>query len=288
MLGSREFEGRLEPIPMRPEVNVLSVDLEMWDEESCVEEASYLLELFRTKGAKATFFVLGSVVARDPGLVERIAAEGHEIASHGWDHDQVFKKTPAQFLAEMRRSFDTLSSLAGAPIAGYRAPHFSINPGTYWALDVLAEVGFKYDSSIFPFAGPRYGVPDFPRTPVRMRRNGRTLLEVPLSTVRAGRWNLPVAGGGYLRLLPTPLVERAIRAIHGEGLPFVLYCHPYEFRAERLLVPPFPGVLGKARARLAEAKWNLFRRGLRDKLARVLEGSSFTSMREALGPALRA
>jgi polysaccharide deacetylase family protein (PEP-CTERM system associated) len=285
VFGTQVLPGRLEPIPFSPDTNVLSVDLEMWDEESCAGEAAYLLDLFRAKGARATFFVLGSVALREPDLIRRIASEGHEIASHGWDHEQIYKKSPKQFLEEMRCSFDTLSTLVGAPIAGFRAPHFSIDADTYWALDALAEIGFKYDSSIFPFAGPRYGVPGFPRAPVRILRNGRSLLEVPLSTVRAWGWNIPVAGGGYFRLLPRALIERAVQAVHEDGLPFVLYCHPYEYRAERLLVAPFPGFLGRTRAVVTEAKWNLFRQTLRGKLARVIGESAFTSIREAFGSA---
>ncbi|HEX9308098.1 MAG TPA: DUF3473 domain-containing protein [Anaeromyxobacter sp.] len=273
--------GDIEAIRVPPRTSILSVDLEDWSDDSCVDDALFLLDLFRSKNVRATFFVLGSVARRDPHLVRRIAAAGHEIASHGWDHEQVFKKTPEGFRDDMARSFETLSNLAGKAIAGYRAPHFSIRPATYWALDALADVGFAYDSSVFPIAGPRYGIPGFPRSPVRIRRNGRRILEVPLSTVRAMGRNVPVAGGGYFRLLPYQVIEGAVRAVHADGLPFVSYCHPYEFRREPLVYPSTPGLLGGARAALLGAKFNFRRQTMRGKLARLLDALPFTSFDEA-------
>jgi polysaccharide deacetylase family protein (PEP-CTERM system associated) len=278
--------GELEPIFVAPGTSVLCVDLEEWGDASCADDAMFLLDLFARAGARATFFVLGLVARREPRLVRRIAAAGHEIASHGWDHQQVFHKTPALLRAELERAFGTLSDLVGRPIAGYRAPHFSVGPATWWALDVLADVGFTYDSSIFPFAGPRYGVPGFPRGPVRIVREGRRLVELPLSTVRTMGRNLPVAGGGYFRLLPYPLIERAVATVHAAGLPFVSYCHPYEFRRAPLVHPPVPGRLGGARAALLGAKFNFRRQTMPGKLARLLARFRFTSCEDALGPAL--
>jgi polysaccharide deacetylase family protein (PEP-CTERM system associated) len=280
--------GEVEALRVAAGASILCVDLEDWGTESCGDDALFLLDLFARAQARATFFVLGEVARREPHLVRRIAAAGHEIACHGWDHDQIWRKAPERFRAELTRAFETLSALVGRPIAGYRAPHFSVGAGTWWALDVLAEVGFAYDSSVFPIAGPRYGVPGFPRGPVRIRRNGRQLVEVPLSTVRAAGRNLPVAGGGYFRLLPYPLIERAVRAVHSEGLPFVSYCHPYEFRREPLVHPRLPGPLGAARAALLGAKFNLRRQTMRDKLARLLERFPFTSFEDALRDALPA
>jgi polysaccharide deacetylase family protein (PEP-CTERM system associated) len=278
--------GEIEPIDVAAGASLLCVDLEEWGDGSCCDDALFLLDLFARKQVRATFFVLGLVARRDPHLVRRIAAAGHEIASHGWDHEQVFRKTPARFRAEMERAHGTLSALAGRPVAGYRAPHFSIGRTTWWALDVLADVGFTYDSSVFPIAGPRYGVPDFPRGPVRLRRGGRALVEVPLATVRAVGRNVPVAGGGYFRLLPYRLIERAVDAVHADGLPFVSYCHPYEFRREPLVYPRTPGPLGGARAALLGAKFNFRRQTMPGKLARLLDRFPFTSIEEALGEAL--
>jgi polysaccharide deacetylase family protein (PEP-CTERM system associated) len=278
----RGSPGDLAPIALRQGTNILSVDLETWHDTSCVEETAYLLDLIHEKRATATFFVLGSVACREPDLVRRIVAEGHEVGSHGWDHDPIYEKSPARFRDDMKRSFETLSELAGCPIAGYRAPHFSITPDTYWAFDALTDVGFKYDSSIFPIGGPRYGIPDFPRWPVRVTRNHRSIVEVPLSTVRRLGRNLPVAGGGYFRLLPYPLIERSVRAVNADGLPFVVYCHPYEFRRDRLSWPAGPGGFGKARAAALGVKFNLFRQTMRGKLSRLLDAFRFTSIEEAL------
>lgn len=275
--------GNVEAIRISPRTSILAVDLEEWADGSCSDDALFLIDLFASKQVRATFFVLGSVACREPHLVRRLAAAGHEIASHGWNHEQVFRKTPQAFRNEMTRSFEMLSSLVGKRIAGYRAPHFSIRPGTYWAFDVLADVGFAYDSSVFPIAGPRYGIPRFPRSPVRISRSGRQIVEVPLSTVRVMARNLPVAGGGYFRLLPYDVIEGCVRAVHADGLPFVSYCHPYEFRREALVYPSTPGWLGAARAALLGAKFNFCRQTMRGKLARLLDGFSFTSFERALG-----
>lgn len=274
--------GALEPLDVAAGASLLCVDLEEWSDESCGDDALFLLDLFARRRVRATFFVLGLVARREPHLVRRIAAAGHEIASHGWDHEQVTRKTPARFRAEMERAFGTLSSLVGRPVAGFRAPHFSVGRSNWWALDVLADVGFLYDSSVFPIAGPRYGVPEFPRGPVLIRRGDRALVEVPLATVRAVGRNVPVAGGGYFRLLPYRLIERAVRAVHADGLPFVSYCHPYEFRREPLVYPRAPGPLGRARAALLGAKFNFRRQTMPGKLARLLDGFRFTSIEEAL------
>lgn len=278
----RGSPGELDRIALRHTTNILSIDLEPWHETSCVEETVYLLDLMRRKRATATFFVVGAVARGEPDLVRRIAAEGHEVGSHGWDHDPIYAKSPSKFRDDMKRSFETLSELAGYRIAGYRAPHFSITPDTYWALDALADIGFKYDSSIFPIAGARYGIPQFPRYPVRVTRNHRSIVEVPLSTVRTLGNNLPVAGGGYFRLLPYSLIERSVRSVNADGLPFVAYCHPYEFQRDPLSWPAGPGSLAKARAAALGFKFNLFRQTMRGKLSRLLDAFRFTSIEKAL------
>lgn len=272
----------LQELSISRDANILSVDVEGWPGRSCVEDTLYLLDLFRRKGARATFFVLGTVASSEPDLVRRIVAEGHEVGSHGWNHLPLSRKTPGEFRGETLRSFDTLSALAGGPIAGFRAPYFGVNARTSWALELLSDAGFAYDSSIFPIAGPRYGVPEFPRAPVRIGLGGRSIVEVPLSTVRALGRNVPVAGGGYFRLLPYPVIERAVRAVNDDGLPFVVYCHPYEFGREPLPRPPGDGVLGSMRAAITAARFNLLRGTMRGKLARLLDAFRFTSFREAL------
>jgi len=268
---------RLESMP-----NMLSVDVEDWRETNCVSEVHYLLELFNKTCTKATFFVLRSVAEREPELIRRIDREGHEVASHGGTHEQLFNKTPQMFLEELRQAIDILSDVTGKKVLGYRAPHFSIFKGTYWALDILRELGIKYDSSIFPFAGRRYGTPGFPRHPVRICLEKGAIIEIPLSTVHLFRRNWPVSGGGYFRLLPYALIHRAVREVNGNGIPFVVYCHPYEFSAYRLSCRSRIKELGWLNAKVREIKFNLFRSSMRLKLSRLLEQFRFSSFREAL------
>jgi len=169
------------------------------------------------------------VAERWPELVRGIAADGHELATHGQDHRRVTTLTPAEFRADVRRSKATIEQIAGQPVIGYRAPNYSIVRETMWAMDVLAEEGFRYDSSIFPIRHDRYGIPDFPRSPVPVRgSNGTALHEFPISTVRLGGVNLPFTGGGYLRHFPLSFARWGIGRVNAEGLPAILYIHPWE------------------------------------------------------------
>jgi polysaccharide deacetylase family protein (PEP-CTERM system associated) len=188
-----------------------------------------LLEIFDAAGVRATFFTLGLVAERFPGLVRRIAEHGHEIASHGYAHRLVYDMTPEQFRDDVRRSKALLESSSGRPVFGYRAPSYSITPRSLWAVDVLIEEGFAYDASIFPIHHDRYGIPLSPRHPYVLKRESGTLVEVPGSTVRVGPLNLPVAGGGYFRILPYAWTQWGIdRLNEREGRPAVFYMHPWE------------------------------------------------------------
>jgi len=188
-----------------------------------------LLALLDDKAVHATFFILGWVAERHPGLVRRIAAAGHEVACHGFSHEAIFRQSPATFRDETRRCKALLEDLAQRRVRGYRAATWSITARSLWALEILADEGFVYDSSIFPVRHDLYGIPGAPRVPHRIRlADGRVLLEFPPSTVRIGPATLPVAGGGYFRLLPWPVTRWAIRRINGEGLPFMFYLHPWE------------------------------------------------------------
>jgi polysaccharide deacetylase family protein (PEP-CTERM system associated) len=188
-----------------------------------------LLDLLGRLQIRATMFVLGKVAERFPALVRDIDAAGHEIASHGYGHIEIFRQSREAFGADVRRSKDLLEQLICKPVRGYRAPDFSIVRTSLWALEELAQHGFHYDSSIFPVAHPRYGIPDWPLTPTRVRLpGGVSCIEVPIASYRAFGRNWPVGGGGYHRLLPGTasrwLAERVMRS-----RPFVFYCHPYEF-----------------------------------------------------------
>ena len=194
-----------------------------------------LLDLFDETGVRATFFILGWVCEQRPQLVRQIADRGHEIASHGYSHRLVYRQDPAEFLEETTRSRRMLQDASGQSVDGYRAASFSITKDSPWALDVLAEVGFTYDSSLFPVRHHRYGVPGGARGIHVIRApGGKTLIEVPPSTLAFGKFVVPVAGGGYLRLYPTAITRWAIRHLNeSEGCPAVVYVHPWEVDPEQ-------------------------------------------------------
>jgi polysaccharide deacetylase family protein (PEP-CTERM system associated) len=219
--------------------NILTIDLEDWQQSTLdtslpisdrvVRNTHELLDLLHRGSARATFFILGLVAERFPGLVAEVAAGGHEIASHGTSHRSVSELGPQGFRADLRRSIESIGEASGHRILGYRAPDFSISENEFWALEILAEEGLRYDSSIFPFRGPRYGVPRAFREPfvVRCRAN-QCFLELPLATAQVRTRRLPVAGGGYFRLLPYAVTRHALRAINRAGAPATFYLHPYE------------------------------------------------------------
>jgi len=189
-----------------------------------------MLELMAESEVKATCFVLGWVAERNPGLVRRLTAAGHEVASHGYQHDLVHGLTHAEFLMDVRRSKDVLEEITGERVRGYRAPSFSL---TDWAIPILEEAGFEYDSSFFPttVTRDRYGRPaSLNGSDVSRVRDG-SLTEVPLSCLQVRGQALPWAGGGYFRLLPYPLFKSGIRRILSSGKPYIFYIHPWELDA---------------------------------------------------------
>lgn len=208
------------------------IDRNRWDSYPCRVEANtrLLLGMFSEAGVKATFFVLGWVAERYPALVREIAASGHEVACHGYSHELVYRQTPAVFREESKRAKDVLEGIVQQPIKGYRAASYSITPKSTWALDVLAELGFRYDSSIFPVRHDRYGMPGARREPhIMSTPGGHALVEFPLSTLQFHRYRLPVAGGGYFRLFPYWFTRYALNRINvADGLPVVFYLHPWE------------------------------------------------------------
>jgi polysaccharide deacetylase family protein (PEP-CTERM system associated) len=198
-------------------------------ESRVVQNTERLLDLFAESSVLGTFFVLGWVAERHPSLVRRIAGRGHEIASHGFAHRLVYDLTPAQFRDDIRRSKAVLESAGGVPVLGYRAPSYSITPRSLWAIDILIEEGFAYDASIFPIHHDRYGIPVSPRHPYMLKRECGSLLEVPGSTVRVGPLNLPIAGGGYFRILPYEWTRWGIARLNEtEDRPAIFYLHPWE------------------------------------------------------------
>jgi len=234
-----------------------------------------ILQLLAEHGATATFFVLGWVAQREPDVIRRIARAGHEVASHGMSHRMITRLDPAQLLGELTDSRKLLEDLTGQPVLGYRAPTFSITHRTAWAIDVLVEAGFVYDSSVFPVHHDRYGVPDAPPEPHRaIGPAGRILLEIPPLTLRVGsRTNVPVGGGGYLRLLPVRAVAYAIRRTERRGLPAMIYLHPWELDPDQPILPM--GRLSRWRHRV-----NLGRTAA--KLGWLLTRFRFHSVRQCL------
>jgi polysaccharide deacetylase family protein (PEP-CTERM system associated) len=200
---------------------------------------NWLLDLLDEAQAQATFFIVGEIAEHNPALIRRIARAGHEVASHGWDHRRVHHFTPATFREDIRKSKEALEDLSGEAVVGYRAPTFSITQETAWALDVLADLGMMYDSSIYPVHHDRYGVPAAPRSPFLAQGLRQTLLELPPMTLRLAAMNFPMGGGGYFRLFPLFLTEWALRQTERTCLPAIanLYFHPWEFDPEQQRLP---------------------------------------------------
>jgi polysaccharide deacetylase family protein (PEP-CTERM system associated) len=206
--------------------------------EGSVERILEILDAARTR---ATFFVLGSVAEAHPVMIRRIAAQGHEIACHGYGHRLVWRQTPEEFRVDVARAKGILEDLVGRAVLGYRAPNYSINRSNAWALDVLLAQGFRYDSSVYPIHHDRYGIPDAPRFPhVVRRRDGRELWELPIGTVKLLGVNLPIGGGGPFRLFPYHYFRAGIRAVNRrEGRGVVFYLHPWELDPDQPR-PPMP------------------------------------------------
>ncbi|HSF17619.1 MAG TPA: XrtA system polysaccharide deacetylase [Vicinamibacteria bacterium] len=209
-----------------------TIDRSEWDSmpSRVVSSTRRILGLLRERQVRATFFVLGWVAERHPQLVQEITADGHELATHGYGHELIYRQSPAEFTEDVERSLRFLKLALGGsevPIQGYRAPAFSVTRQTLWALRILREHGFRYDSSIFPLvAHDRYGIRNASRFASQVEAG---LWEFPVSTVRLAGRNWPVAGGGYFRLFPLWLTRSAIRHINGEGHPAVIYLHSWEF-----------------------------------------------------------
>ncbi|WP_288992551.1 XrtA system polysaccharide deacetylase [uncultured Marinobacter sp.] len=243
---------------MEVTINALTIDVEDYFQVAALAEAvdrndwssmeyrveantDRLLDLFSQRDVKATFFTLGWVAERSPALIRRIQKAGHEIASHGYSHQLVYQQTPEVFRDETRKSKQILEEITGEPITGYRAASYSITAQSRWALDILCEEGFTWDSSIFPVHHDRYDMPGTPHEPYRLKAPaGGTLIEFPLSTCPLGSYRLPIAGGGYFRLYPYWLSRWGLGRINRAGQPFIFYLHPWEIDTgqPRLKVKP--------------------------------------------------
>lgn len=233
-----------------PILNAMSVDVEEYFQVSAFESAltmadwddwpsrvevgtEKLLDLYAEHDVKATFFTLGWVAERHPRLVRRIVDEGHELGCHGYCHVRITSQTAAELRADLGRSKRVLEDAGGVAVNGYRAATFSITRASLWAYAEIEAAGFTYSSSVYPVHHDLYGIPDAPRLPFRPCGTSR-LVEIPISTMKLGRHNVPAGGGGYFRLLPYAVSRTLVRRIHAaEGVPVNLYVHPWEFDPEQ-------------------------------------------------------
>lgn len=212
-----------------------------WDSYPLRVERSTMriVELIAKRGVRATFFILGWVAERCPNLVRQIHREGHEIGCHGYAHRVIYSGDHREFRTDVRHAKQVIEDTVGARVKSYRAPSYSITSETLWALEILGEEGFEYDSSIFPIVHDNYGIPGAARFPhTQTLKCGKELKEFPPSTIRLCGINLPVAGGGYLRLLPYQITAWAIRRINQvEGQPAMVYLHPWELDVDQPRIP---------------------------------------------------
>jgi polysaccharide deacetylase family protein (PEP-CTERM system associated) len=272
--------------------NALTVDLEDWYQgtrvgvehwprfEDRIESSTMrLLELFDAADVRATFFVLGYVAEGHPDLVRAIDARGHEIATHGYQHKLFYECTPDELRADIARSIEILEAITARPVIGHRAPFFSVTQASRWALEILAELGLRYDSSIFPIRHWRCGIPDATRSPHPIETAHGTLIEFPASTGRVLGMNVPFGGGAYLRTWPYPLTRMGIRSLNERGWPAVVYIHPWE------LDPARPRIQTDRSIAIAQ---RLGRASAGPRLAALLREFEFAPMRDLLDhPSLR-
>ena len=252
------------------------VRLEDWDSypSRVAENTDRLLALLAERNCLATFFVLGWVAQKKPEIVARVAAAGHEIACHSLVHRKIFDLTPQEFREDTRRAKSVIEDAAGKKVLGYRAPSFSVTKKSSWALEILAEEGFQYDSSIFPVEHPSYGIPDAPRTPYWINTASGRILEFPMPTLAIGSQRSPIGGGAYLRLLPYSYTRWAIRHLNErENFPVCVYIHPWE------LDPQQPRMGGSLSAR---ARHYFGLRGTESKLRKLVRDVEFCPLAEII------
>ena len=268
-------------------LNAISVDVEDWlqstvDPELPLTDRFFtstrrVLEAFAAHGVRGTFFILGLAAEKAPDLVREIQQAGHEIQSHGYGHRLVHTLTPEQFREDLTRSKAILEDMTGLPITGYRAPAFTIDLRNLWALDVLVECGYEYDSSVFPLKTGRYGIDGAPWYPHRLKTPaGYELLELPVGSYRRFGRTVPTGGGGYFRLLPYSVIKRSVRQVNEAGYPVTIYMHPYEYDPIEFAELGYP-VPWKQRLHQG-----LGRRGFPRKIDSLLSDFPFGSMQQII------
>jgi len=243
-----------------------------------VENTKKVLEILREYGYKATFFILATVAEHYPDLVREIHKQGYEIATHGYSHRLVYQMRPEEFEEDLVKSIDLIEDIIKEKVIGYRAGYFSVTKKSLWALDILLKQGIKYDSSIFPIRRRLYGIPDFPRFASVIKDQGSNQLwEISPSTISFLGQNLPIGGGGYLRVFPYWFIRWGIKKLNKEGHPAVIYIHPYEIDPEDIEV--------ECSSRDWRTKFTLFtqkinRSRFQEKIRKLFDDFKFSSIRD--------
>lgn len=282
-----EFNFAIRPIQFKEPSAILSIDVESWEEAnidyqiptkpSLVRQVDKVLELLAKHNAKATFFILGKVAQTFPGTVKSIASAGHEVACHSFFHKPIYSQKPEEFRNDLLRAKQTLESVSGQKVLGFRAPYFSITRQSLWALPILVEVGFAYDSSLVAVRAPNYGFAGGKEGFYRLSlSDGAILIEAPPATVRVFGFKVPLGGGYFKMFSKKPFVEK-LKACQRQTRPAVFYFHPHEL--EKL---PLQSEL-KSVPFWIYWKENMGRRKMPEKLEFLLSSFHFTTFRQALG-----
>lgn len=270
------------------QVNALTIDLEDWyqstfDPESeishfCVKNTKRVLELLDKYNVKATFFVQGMVARKYPEIVKLVKEKGHEIQSHGYSHRPLNKLSPEEIKKELLETKKILEDITGKEVIGFRAPDFSIDKKRLWIFEIMAECGIKYDSSIFPVRTRRYGINNFERGYSKIITKSGVIEELPVSILKINLFkqiNIPVGGGGYFRLFPYKFLSFSLDLLNKKNLPFVVYCHPYEFNHKELSM--LEGV-----TLFLRLHQGIGRKGFAKKLSKLLQKAKFTTISKVI------
>lgn len=242
-------------------------------------QTNIILEILEEANVKATFFVLGITAKFRSDLVKKIAASDHEIALHGQNHQAMFNLTPEQAFADLSESLALVQDITGKKVYGYRAPFFSINETNLYVLEMLADLGLEYDSSIFPMKLSRYGIAGFnTRNTLLQLPNGKTIVELPLTVGTYFNKKVPISGGGYMRVMPKTLVKKVFHDLRKNNIDSMIYMHPYEFDDQKIDVSsnyPKEALYSKMKVAALNFKWNVFRNSIVDKIKMLLKEYTF-------------
>ena len=247
-------------------------------------QTKIILDLFDENNTKATFFILGVLAKYRPEIVKEIASRGHEIALHGQNHEAMFTLTPEKAYEDVSTSQKIVTDIIGAPVYGYRAPFFSLIKDNIYLLEILADLGLIYDSSIFPMLLPRYGIKNFPTQDALYKLpNNKHIVELPMTTAIFLNKQLPVSGGGYMRLMPAPLINKVFKKIDARDKDTMIYMHPYEFDTKSIDVSsnyPSDADYSKLKVAVLNFRWNIFRPTITNKLRSLLKQNQFITAKE--------